>query len=433
MAGAAAIAGGGTVGLDRRAVNAKLGSLIATGAIAFAVFTTGFVVREPAPYELFLAALMPVWALFGLSISRTLAPLPALLVLFVIGGMISTSQLKALEDIPLYITVTLFLTMTAVFFAAVIEKQPQLYRVIFWAWVWSAVATTLLGVAGYFGLTPGGMFTLYGRAAGAFKDPNVFGPFLVLPAIFMLQRIMASRLSALPFYGAILLVLFAGIFLSFSRGAWGLFLFCAAAMAAAMALQSKSNLFRLRIAIMAVVAVALLAIALVVVMQLPGVAEIFSDRAKLVQDYDGARLGRFARFAIGFQMAMEHPLGIGPLAFGKMLGEDTHNIWLKTLLDYSWLGFASYLLVVILTLAGGFRILFRDRPWQPYLLAAYVVFVGHVFLGSVIDTNHWRHFWLLTGMIWGTMGAEARLHARLRLPCATTTATKRRDFAAQKG
>ena len=38
-------------------------------------------------------------------------------------------------------------------------------------------------------------------------------------------------------------------------------------------------------------------------------------------------------------MAMEHPLGIGPLVFGTIFGEDTHNIWLKTLMDYGWLGF----------------------------------------------------------------------------------------------
>ena len=39
---------------------------------------------------------------------------------------------------------------------------------------------------------------------------------------------------------------------------------------------------------------------------------------------------------------MEHPLGIGPLVFGTLLGEDTHDIWLKTLLDYGWLGFVSW-------------------------------------------------------------------------------------------
>jgi O-antigen ligase len=152
----------------------------------------------------------------------------------------------------------------------------------------------------------------------------------------------------------------------------------------------------------------LLAVALLVALQIPAVSELFTARAQLVQDYDSARLGRFARFGIGFLMAMEHPFGIGPLVFGQMLGEDTHNIWLKALLDYGWLGFASYVVLIGWTLASGFRILFRNRPWQPYVLCAYVVFVGHIALGTVIDTDHWRHFYLLLGLIWGGMGLEYR-------------------------
>ena len=57
---------------------------------------------------------------------------------------------------------------------------------------------------------------------------------------------------------------------------------------------------------------------MLIVLQIPGVAELFTTRAQLAQDYDSARLGRFARYVIGFQMAMEHPLGIGPLVFGQI-------------------------------------------------------------------------------------------------------------------
>jgi O-antigen ligase len=394
--------------LSPAAVNAKLIALITSAAIAIGVFLTGFVVNEPAPYELFMAFLMPVWAVFGLRISRTVAPMALLLVLFVIGGMISMTQMAELRDTPLYLSVSLFLAVTGVFYAAVLESRPDLYNLIFSSWTWAAVATATLGILGYFGLMPGEAFTLYGRAAGAFKDPNVFGPFLVLPAIFMLQKILAGRSAAMPFYAAILIYLTAGIFLSFSRGAWGLFVLSAILIVGVIWLHGASNLFRLRIIMMSVIALALITIALMVAVQLPGVADLFQDRAQLVQEYDSSRLGRFARFGIGFQMAMEHPLGIGPLEFGQILGEDTHNIWLKALLDYSWLGFAAYLTLIVLTLAGGFRILFRYRPWQPFLMAAYVVFVGHVLLGTVIDTNHWRHFYLLLGMIWGAMALEAR-------------------------
>ncbi|MBO6725429.1 MAG: hypothetical protein JJ911_07185 [Rhizobiaceae bacterium] len=396
-----------TTALPREAVNAKLIALIVSVSVAFGIFLTGFVVREPAPYELFMALVMPIWALFGLRISRTVAPMALLLVLFVIGGMISMNQMDDVGEIPLYLAVSLFLALTGVFFAAVLESRPDLYKLIFWAWTAAAIATSALGIVGYFGLT-GEMFTLYGRAAGAFKDPNVFGPFLVLPAVFMLQQMLTGRASSMPLHAAILVFLTAGIFLSFSRGAWGLFMFTGLAVTGGLYLSSTSNLFRLRIILMGFVALVLLGVALVVALQIPAVADLFSERAQLAQSYDTARLGRFARYVVGFQMAMEHPLGIGPLEFGQTFGEDTHNIWLKSLLDYSWLGFAAYLTLIVWTIAGGFRILFRDRPWQPFLLTAYVVFIGHVLLGTVIDTNHWRHFYLLLGMIWGAMALEAR-------------------------
>jgi O-antigen ligase len=249
---------------------------------------------------------------------------------------------------------------------------------------------------------------VYSRAAGAFQDPNVFGPFLAAPALFLLHGILTDRLRRLPLYALPLLVIAAGLFLSFSRGAWGLFAVSAAMMMGALFLQSRSNAFRLRIALMGAAALVLLALAVLAVLQLPGVAELFETRAHVVQDYDGARLGRFARHVLGFQLALEHPFGIGLLMFDDLFGEDTHNIWLKAILEYSWLGFASYVALILWTLAAGFRILFRDRPWQPFLLCAYIVLVGHVVLGAVIDTDHWRHFYLLLGLVWGAIALERR-------------------------
>jgi O-antigen ligase len=154
---------------------------------------------------------------------------------------------------------------------------------------------------------------------------------------------------------------------------------------------------------------------MIVILQLPGVSEMFSNRAHLEQSYDTARLGRFARYGIGFQMAMEHPFGIGPLVFGTIFGEDTHDIWLKMLMDYGWLGFVSFLTLVAWTMAAGFRILLRDRPWQPYLLCAYVAFIGNIGLGTFIDIDHWRHVYLLLGLIWGAIALEYR-HQRLLRP-----------------
>jgi hypothetical protein len=47
-------------------------------------------------------------------------------------------------------------------------------------------------------------------------------------------------------------------------------------------------------------------------------------------------------------------------------------------------------------------------PWQPYMITAVAVFIGEVAEGFVIDTDHWRHFFLLLGIIWGLAAATSR-------------------------
>ncbi|WP_246727714.1 O-antigen ligase family protein [Chelativorans sp. Marseille-P2723] len=401
--------------LRRGIIDARLIEVVRASAIVLGVFLCGFVVREPAPYEIYMVGLMGLWGLFGLRFTRHVMPLLILLVLFNIGGIISMSQLADLNGIPLYIAVSLFLALTAVFFASVVEAEPPLLPLIFRAWSAAAVVTSVFGILGYFRAFPGAeMFTRYGRAAGVFEDPNVFGPFITLPGIFLLHHMMTGRPRTAFLAAPAFLIITLGAFLSFSRGAWGLFIVSAAMLTLALFIHHRSVTLRLRIATMTGAALAIAAVTLIVALQIPAVAELFSERARLVQDYDGARLGRFARHWIGFMMAIEHPLGIGPLEFGQMLGEDTHNIWLKALLDYSWLGFAAWLILMVWTLAACFRILFRVRPWQPYLLVTYVVFVGHILLGTVIDTDHWRHFYLILGMLWGMLALEQRHQSALR-------------------
>lgn len=202
--------------LPREAVNAKLAALISTGAVGLGVLLSGFVIREPAPYELYMAGLIAVWAFSGLRIARSTAPLLVLLIIFNIGGMVSMMQMADLMQTPLYIAVSLFLALTAVFFAAVTSADPGLYRVIFLTYVVAAVATALLGVLGYFHAFPGAeMFTKYERAAGAFQDPNVFGPFLTLPGIYLLYRLLTGNPLNMPLYAVPLLIIVGGVFFRF--------------------------------------------------------------------------------------------------------------------------------------------------------------------------------------------------------------------------
>lgn len=389
----------------RRAAWQKLASLFT----AFGVFLSGFVISEPAPYELVMVALVAIFFLSGLKISRTVGVLLAFLLVFNCSGYISLTQMEDLSDGPIYMAVSTFLALSAVFFAAVVEDRHQRLKVMFQGWVAAAVITSGLGILGYFHAFPGAeVFTLYDRAKGAFQDPNVFGPFLVAPALYLMHGLITGRAAMAPLRSGALLIIALGVFLSFSRAAWIIFLFCAVALVGIMLLNQRTAAFRLKIMVLSLIATLMLAGALGVALQFRQVSDLFSTRTKLVQDYDGGHLGRFDRHRIGFGMMMERPLGIGPLVFGKKLGADEHNIWLKTLTTYGWIGFATFVSMLIVTIVVGGRLLLRERPWQPYIMIAWIMVLGHVIIGNVIDIDHWRHFYLLLGIIWGGIALENR-------------------------
>ncbi|KAA9361237.1 O-antigen ligase family protein [Ochrobactrum quorumnocens] len=384
-----------------------LNRLIANFAIGLGVFLLGFVMSEPAPYELYMVALIAIAMLFGMRLTRTNLVLLALLTVFNFGGMISVMQMADTKDAPLYIAVSLFLAFTAVFYAAIIEADYRRLKTIFNAYLLVGILSSLLGIAGYLSLFPGAdAFTRYGRAMGGFKDPNVYGPFLVLPFTWSLYRIMKGNGRDLLVYMPLCCVLTLGILVSFSRAAWAMAPLSFLCLFAVLLLQSQSNRFRLRLITIGLLAVLVIALAILLLLQIPDVRALFLERARLEQSYDSARLGRFARHWLGMVLATEHPLGIGPLEFGPMFGEDTHNIWLKAVLDYGWIGFIAFMTLTFLTLAIGFKLMFRNRPWQPFLLCAYATYLGHVLIGNVIDTDHWRHFYLLFGLVWGCAGLE---------------------------
>jgi hypothetical protein len=68
----------------------------------------------------------------------------------------------------------------------------------------------------------------------------------------------------------------------------------------------------------------------------------------------------------------------------------------------------AYLLLLFSTVLVGLRTALVRSPWQPYLITAVAAFIGTMAEGVVIDTDHWRHFYLLLGMIWGLAAATYR-------------------------
>ncbi|MGB7287763.1 MAG: O-antigen ligase family protein [Salaquimonas sp.] len=384
----------------------KIINLLSNSMIALAVFLGGFVIFEPAPYELMLSALLAVWFICGMRIPIEVMPLLILFSIFNFGGIISSFMIEDYMRGIIYVAVSYFLALTSVFFAILIKDDMGRLRLIFRAYVVSAVCTSMLGIIGYFGVGGFELFTRYSRAMGAFQDPNVYAPFLVTPILYLIYGIVNRSPTMLPIRVGALIILLLGLFLAFSRAAWGLSVISAAIFYLLLIVNEQKAKNKLKYIVLAAVGVTAILLLLIVALQFDAVSSLFSERAKAVQDYDGGRIGRFARHLLGYELALTRPLGIGPLEFGFIFGEDTHNNFVKALMDHGWIGFISWVAINLWTMISGFKLLFRQRPWLPYLQIAYVVFVGHFIIGNVIDTDHWRHFYLLIGIIWGCIALE---------------------------
>lgn len=378
-------------------------------ALGLVIFASGFVFFEPAAYEYLLVLVMGTWMLCGLRVHRAIGPLIILMLLFVAGGVLAITQSRTIDDEPIYTAVSLFLALSSCFFAAVVASEPRNHLdTIANAWIAAACGSTALGMFGYFGLAPEGYFTLYGRAAGGFQDPNVFAPFLVFPLLVLVQRIMTRRAGAALLSTLLAMFILAGTFLSFSRGGWALTALTGAILIGIMFLNERNPAKRAKYIVLAMFGIGLCALLTMVAISTDAVGSLFFERAQIVQEHDGRETGRFARHAAGFSLMLGRPLGLGALEFAPMFHGDEHNIWLKALTTNGWLGFLAYLILTIWTLAAAFPLMFRQSEFQHYAQIAFVVFLGHILLASIIDIDHWRHVYILFGILWGLIAADKR-------------------------
>ena len=208
----------------------------------------------------------------------------------------------------------------------------------------------------------------------------------------------------------LLLVILAALFLSFSRGAWGQFLFAALLMMGLTFITSRSANERVRIALVAILGALVIVVFVAALLSIGKVADLFSVRASLDQSYDLGRFGRFGRYSLGAELALDHPLGLGPLQFPHFLPEAPHNVYLNAFMSGGWLAGFAYLTLTAVTLVMGLRYPFVATPWRATYHAVYAAYLGMAVESAIIDSDHWRHYFLILGVLWGLMSVtRARL------------------------
>ncbi|HEY1361240.1 MAG TPA: O-antigen ligase family protein [Xanthobacteraceae bacterium] len=387
----------------------RLGRESLHGALLWLLgFAGAFVFVEPGPYEIVGIAAILLFALTGLSFRPAVVPLLLLLVLINVGYWTALVQVSNQTKAVTWVLISAFLALTGALYAAVLGSNtlPRL-RLLMAGYVAAAIVASLVAIAGYFRLLGGAseLLLLYGRARGTFNDPNVLGAFLVLPALLMLQRILAGRRMLRS--GVMLLVMLAALALSFSRGAWGQLAFTAALLMLSTFVTSRSGSERLRLVVLAVLGLLVAAAFVAALLSIGQVAELFKERASLEQSYDIGHFGRFGRYMLGAELALEHPFGIGPLQFYRYFTEDAHNTFLNAFMSGGWLTGFAYLTLCAVTLRLGLRYVFVRTPWQPIYLAVFAAYVGVVAESAIIDIDHWRHYFLILGALWGMMAASS--------------------------
>src|SRR5882672_759289 len=376
--------------------------------------SSAIVFIEPSPYELVTLVATVIFFATGLRLRLVFMPLLLLLFLVNVGYSISAIPFMDKPEVANWIATSWYMAVTVIFFAMVVSEDTMArLDMLRRGLIVGALIAATSGVAGYFNLIPGGhdLLTLYERARGTFKDPNVLGAFLILPALFALQSVVSDRLGK-SFRSTIALgIMTLALLLAFSRAAWGGLAITSAFMLALMVLTSQSHAQRSRIIITAVVAAIVVMTLVAVLLSFDSIGEMFKQRASFDQSYDEGRFGRFGRHILGADMALDLPFGIGPLQFHNFFPEDTHNSYLNAFMSGGWISGVCYPALVVVTVITGFRYIFVRVPWQRTYLAIFSAFLGTVGESFIIDTDHWRHFWLMLGAMWGMYAAAQRYRA----------------------
>jgi len=361
----------------------------------------GFVRFEPAPFDLLLVVLFGV----GLLTGRLRWPSSKQETAVQIGlwGLIVTNMLSTVGVVPIYhslrfLGITLYL-LALFCFVRMYAIERHAVRIVLVGFSVSAVLNALAVVLGFLGISlPVPVVAWSIRGLGFFKDPNVCGAFVIVAALWIADQAV-QRSFSFTRTGPLLLLtglLGAGVTLSLSRGAWinlafsGFLYFVLLVRGA-----SRTQIARFFGLATAVVLVAMF------VLQFFGLGDVAAGRWHF-QAYDELRFSIQRR---GLLAGMSHAFGVGPGGWPA-----AHGLYVRTLAEQGVLGLTALALLI-----GGLVVPLARRvsgePAENQVLPDRVLLAwigGQLVNSLVIDSIHWRHFWVVLGLAWASLAMQGR-------------------------
>lgn len=390
-------------------------------AFALACFLLAVVRAEPAPVDVLFAVLM-----LTTSVSLRIRPQVPAIVLFPLAGFIVVSLISATNADEFsravrFELITLYLIVLAVWLSWIFT-QARWLRVAVLAYVISAATFSVLTTLALAVPFPGSDALLYEgvRAMGLFKDPNVFGPFLIPAAAIAIDELLQPRLLpwSRPVSSALFCILSAATVLSFSRGAW-------VNLALTVAVVVLVHVFRRgggRALLRAITVLGVAGLMGLSVLSLTGSLELLELRSGL-QSYD---TDRFGAQITAFDRATEHVFGHGPGQSEAALRISTHSFFARAVFEQGLLGLAILVAVLAATLYCSWIVVRRNVPSGVGSAALLGSWVGLIASSAVVDTVHWRIMWFVAALIWTSYLAGEAGQARRLAPAPPSPADVRR-------
>ena len=372
-------------------------------AVALGVLLLAVVRIEPAPSDLVFAVVIALALVTGrlflervpLSVSVLVA---GFLALNLRAATVATDGARAVA----YFAITLYLGVFALWFCAYVCSVRRA-RLILLAYLVGAALSAAVACLALVAPFPGASAFVDGpRAQGLFKDPNVFGPFLVPAVLILMEETVAPRLLRFRLSTKLLLlsVLTVGVVFSFSRAAWLNLAVGMLVLLVVLALRRGGGRRAMTMLVVSLVAGA----ALFGVVAATSSASFLTERAGL-QDYD---VQRFGTQATGLEIAATHPLGIGPGQFEAVSELSAHSTYVRALAEEGVPGALLVFTLMLLTLGFAARNVALGVDTygigSASLLAAWC---GLLVNSSFVDTLHWRHLWLVAALIWAGTALRA--------------------------
>lgn len=358
--------------------------------------TSAIVFIEPAPYDLLLILLIGFAFLSQMMTFQSVHFWPIiLLLLFMETNLLSFFYVRDAHHATIYLLTTIYVMISWLGITGIITYfKTRLLSSVFTGYVIAALLVVIPSVAAYSQLISGLDFLLWqGRVMGFFKDPNVFGPFLVPPALYALWKMGKANVSLFItiLWMFVFLIISLGVVLSYSRAAWGQFLL---AIGIFIMLLNEPTTRRLKI--LFILCMILLPVLIYIVIA-TDIGDLFFDRLGM-QSYDQTR---FQKQEASLDYMMHYPLGFGPGQSELMLNHSTHNLFVRIIGENGVLGALFFCSFLLLTLFRSFQL---SRKVSDQNKGIFVIItaslIGIIFNSMFIDTMHWRHLWLLLALPW---------------------------------